>query len=244
MEPPPPPPLPPPPPPPPQRAVNHRNHLAKPSGECLTTTEPVWIPASCTGLPAASWKTLNSGNCSLATRRTVHDLTLRNIRQDNYLCTASVPNVPITGATPCTWNCRTGVHTWKKNVPTCAFLFKTCVQSATHLVSQMRTNHFCYKATQPQYDRSLTFAHVNVTGWPVLIWPGCWPFWCQMGAVFPFTFDPCTDIRPRFVLNSLSEWGSAPPGSRLVCGGAEEILIVISQANDLWSIFRLEPRLS
>lgn len=56
-------------------------------------------------------------------------------------------------------------------------------------------------------------------------------------------------IRPSYcyqtlVLNSLAESGRIPPGSCLLGEGTEKILIVISQANDLWSIFRLEPHMT
>lgn len=59
----------------------------------------------------------------------------------------------------------------------------------------------------------------------------------------PVHIWPC-DARAAFVLSSLSEWDGVPPGSCPVGGGSEKILIVISQANDLWSIFRLESHMT
>lgn len=72
-----------------------------------------------------------------------------------------------------------------------------------------------------------------------------WPSLCSPSHLTPVTLHfPCADARAPYVLSSLSERGDVLPGSRLVGGGSEEILIVISQANDLWSIFRLAAHMT
>lgn len=76
-----------------------------------------------------------------------------------------------------------------------------------------------------------------------LTWCPWWSF-----TALPFSSDRCDPALPLcwspFVLSSFSERDGVPPGSRLVGGGREKILIVISQANDLWSIFRPEPHMT
>lgn len=69
-----------------------------------------------------------------------------------------------------------------------------------------------------------------------------WPLPCQTGGVFPVNA-----LRSHLTLASLvrrRDEGaphSVSPESSWAEGRREEILILMSQANDLWSIFRLEP---
>lgn len=59
---------------------------------------------------------------------------------------------------------------------------------------------------------------------------------------FPFRSDPRTVPGPSRCCVAFLSSATVPPGSSCVEGpGSKEILIVISQANDLWSIFRPEP---
>lgn len=85
---------------------NQWNFFARPSGQYVQTTE-------CIRLPTDSWVTLNADNYSHLTlgisqmhvsteRCTPCSITLRNISRDNYLCMASIANMPITGAATCT----------------------------------------------------------------------------------------------------------------------------------------------
>lgn len=102
----------------------------------VQTAEHIRLPASLTGIPAASWVTLYSDNYSLLTL-TECSITLRNISQDNYLCMVSFANMPITDIATCTHikSCRNGEHPLQKR------LIKRRLRVDFWFISQW---YFCY----------------------------------------------------------------------------------------------------
>lgn len=108
--------------------------------------------------------------------------------------------------------------------------------------------HTLLIAIQQQPATLLRNQYIGLTS-PVT-WATLWPLLSQISNLFPVTACrsdltlvhlPRTVTEPprrcvAFLSAAASHLGAAGKG-----GGGKEILIVISQANDLWSIFRLEP---
>lgn len=113
----------------------------------------------------------------------------------------------------------------------------------TALTGRYSTNRYSTPACH-----TLTNRHTGLT--PGATWPILWPLLCQISNLCPVT--ACrSDLtlthftrtvtgppwcRAAFLNTAASHLGAAGYG-----GGSKEILIVICLANDLWSIFRLEP---
>lgn len=102
-------------------------------------------------------------------------------------------------------------------------------------------NHYSTQACH-----SLTNRYIGLT--LVATWATLCPLLCQISNLFPVTVY--LQIRPfTSRVQLLDPLGAVllftvqqHPGSSWLRGGGGELLIVISQANDLWSIFRPEPQ--